>query len=46
MLLMFFIFPLLHLAYGIGTVMGIFRFGLARIRKIEPEKLQPRPPAT
>jgi len=46
MLLTFFAFPLLHLAYGIGTVMGIFRFGLARIRKIEPEKLQPRPPAT
>jgi glycosyltransferase involved in cell wall biosynthesis len=46
MLLTFFIFPLLHLYYGIGTLAGIFRFGLARIRRIEPEKLQPRPPAT
>ena len=46
MLLTFFVFPLLHLCYGIGTLAGIFRFGLARICRIEPEKLQPRPPAT
>ena len=46
MLLTFFAFPLLHLGYGIGTLAGIFRFGLARLPDSRLEKLEPRPPAT
>ena len=43
MLLTIPIFPLLHIAYGVGTLVSFFRFGLTRIPDQKPEKLAPRP---
>jgi hypothetical protein len=32
-------FPLLHVAYGLGTLWEVFKFGFVPIRGIRPEKL-------
>jgi glycosyltransferase involved in cell wall biosynthesis len=42
-LLTVFLFPVLHITYGIGTLTGIFRFGFMRISRRGPDKLTPRP---
>jgi hypothetical protein len=35
------IFPLLHICYGLGTLWGVFRFGLRRLARLPVEHLQP-----
>lgn len=34
-------FPALHITYGLGTLVGVFRFGLTRLAKTPPERLPP-----
>jgi glycosyltransferase involved in cell wall biosynthesis len=42
LLLVFLLFPILHIAYGIGTLVGIFRFGFTRLPEKVSAKLEPR----
>ncbi|MCX5654357.1 MAG: glycosyltransferase family 2 protein [Planctomycetota bacterium] len=39
------VFPLLHVAYGLGTAAGVLRFGFVRLGDYKPENLVPRPGA-
>jgi len=36
------LFPALHVAYGLGTLVGVFRFGICSLAEGGPEKLPPR----